>query len=276
MTKHHNLGLNASELQKPYAKFWNPNIQDLNEEVAEALLRGHQASELGFDLTNSNELLKKGDLALENGYTKLANNQTFVAIKTDMPNVTGKMIDWWFGWHSEESARYKLWHPRAHVRAQIKQSFETQSDLTDKQRYVNNTSFVDEYVGGDIHKLAIQFVEPKVFGLNENGFEDAQVETAVCAKIGFANLPVNFGKLVHLMRTTENGCEMRSRFWLGNMELRGPLRFTPFNWLIRRPFVSAIAQPNNMAHELIVHCTQEMTHLASFLPELYNEYNDKS
>jgi hypothetical protein len=27
-------------------------------------------------------------------------------------------IDWWFGWHSDEPQRYKLWHPRAHVHAQ--------------------------------------------------------------------------------------------------------------------------------------------------------------
>jgi isopenicillin N synthase-like dioxygenase len=40
----------------------------------------------------------------------------YVAALTDMPNVTGEMIDWWFAWHDTDQA-YTLWHPRDHISA---------------------------------------------------------------------------------------------------------------------------------------------------------------
>jgi hypothetical protein len=57
------------------------------------------------------------------------------------------MIGWWFGWHLATTERYKLWHPQAHSFSQPRYDLSTVRDLTDRQRYVGNTSWVDEYTG---------------------------------------------------------------------------------------------------------------------------------
>ena len=117
----------------------------------------------------------------------------------------------------------------------------------------------DEYIGNDILKLAIQFKEPEMFGLARSKFAAAGVQTAICAHVGPAKAPINVGKLVHLIRATPDGCEMRSRFWLGPTV--GPA------WVRR------LLSPKNLGRDMVVHCALEMNHLARFLPELHAQYH---
>ena len=44
--------------------------------------------------------------------------------------------------------------------------------------------------------------------------------SAVCAFAGQLEEPINFGKVCHVVRQTESGAEMRSRFWLGHVAMR--------------------------------------------------------
>ena len=53
-----------------------------------------------------------------------------VTCVTDMPQITPKMIDWWFGWHMPETERYKLWHPRDHISSKL--TVDTSIFKTDK------------------------------------------------------------------------------------------------------------------------------------------------
>ena len=52
-------------------------------------------------------------------------------------------------------------------------------------------------------------------------YRDAGV-VAVCARIGDLDHPVNFGRVVHFVPDTDYGREMRSRFWLGEIEAAIP------------------------------------------------------
>ena len=64
----------------------------------------------------------------------------------------------------------------------------------------------------------INLIEPSRF-LNVERFEQARVGTAICGTVGYTGKSVNFGLLIHLIRETGDGCEMRSRFWLGDIEI---------------------------------------------------------
>lgn len=268
------LGVRPGDLDgKPYAKYWNPDMKGLSSEVGQGLLQSPMSNCQGFSSRDCHHLLKPGYLPIESGFTQLPSGEMFVAVKTNMPGVIGDMIDWWFGWHSNESQRYKLWHPHAHMRAAIKHSSTGREKLSDRERYVGNTSYVEEYIGNSVQKLAIQFKPPGDFCLDESKFEMAGVHTAVCANVGLASLPVDFGKFVHLIRETNDGCEMRSRFWLGKLSLQGKSESHVINRLLGAGAISKFAVGRALGHDMVVHCAMEMTHLASFLPALYTEYH---
>jgi hypothetical protein len=179
------------------------------------------------------------------------------------------MIDWWFGWHGAETERYKLWHPQAHLFSQMRYERAKLSGLADRQRYIGNTSYVDEYVGPTIQRLAISFHEPRDFGFAEHSFKGAGVSTAICARVGFSDRPIDTGYLVHLIRETPEGCEMRSRFWLGEVHLRNLRERNPIDRVLGSRFVRGLLLPDRLSRDLLIHCAEEMNHLASFLPALF-------
>jgi hypothetical protein len=119
---------------------------------------------------------------------------------------------------------------------------------------------VQEYLGSQFTRAAIQFVDPAVLGLH--GMRD---EVAICARLGSGALPVDVGWLVHHVRPTRDGAEMRSRFWMGgrHVAVRKGNRLT--DAAIRPIAARQLPDPR----DLLVHCAQEMNHLAGFLPALY-------
>lgn len=89
------------------------------------------------------------------GVRRASDGKALILCTTDLPGVTPAMMDWWLGWHLPESARYRLWHPTAHLKSRVR---EDRSHLTDdRARYVGNTSYVDEYIGKTLERLAIEF-----------------------------------------------------------------------------------------------------------------------
>jgi len=66
---------------------------------------------------------------------------------------------------------------------------------------------------------------------------------------------------------------MRSRFWLGSPSLKSlpPENFV--NKTMGAKFIAKHAASLEMGRDMVVHCAMEMNHLASFLPDLYNDYH---
>ena len=270
------LGMRPGDLdEKPYAKYWNPDMGPMQDQVQRALMHGIEASELGFPVTEADQLLEHGYLPLENGFTRLANGQVFVAVLTKMPRVTSEMIDWWFGWHYMESQRYKLWHPRAHLLNSAKRMIGDDPGLSDREKYLHNPNYVTEYVGGDVLDISIAFSEASDF-LDASRFEATGIGTAICGVVSLQNWPLAFGLIIHLIRETDNGCEMRSRFWLGKIELKGVPAAGVLSKVAGSRFVAKRAVPIEQGRNMVVHCAAEMNHLGSFLPDLYADYHPGS
>jgi hypothetical protein len=276
MSKEKYLGMRVGDLDdKLYAKYWNPEMGPMQDHVQRALMHGIEAPELGFPVMEANQLLEPGYLALENGFTRLENGQVLVAVLTEMPRVNAKMIDWWFGWHYMEPQRYKLWHPRAHVMNRAERMVGDDPQLSDSEKYLANPNYVTEYVGGDLLDIVITFSEASEF-FDVSRFQRAGVGTAICGVVGYQNLPLSLGILIHLIRETEDGCEMRSRFWLGHIEVRGLPARGILNRIARSSFVAQNAVPTELGRDMVVHCGMEMNHLASFLPDLYADHHPVS
>ncbi|MBM4276512.1 MAG: hydrolase [Deltaproteobacteria bacterium] len=182
-----------------------------------------------------NQLLEPGYLPFETGNQRLANGHIYIAVLTRMPQCKGKMVNWWFG-YAGDTEKYRMWHPKDHIIG----------DWDDKWRpghYIGASHLVHEYIGGELVKLKITFREPSEF-FDPSKFKEAKVGAAICGDVGLLEEGIKIGNLIHFVRDTDFGCEMRSRFWLFGAD-------------------------EKIGRTLMQHCIEEMGNLADLLPGLY-------
>ncbi len=199
----------------------------------------------------ANDLLKPGYLPLESGYQRLEDGSLLVANLTKMLGCKGYMVDWWFG-YLQTDEHYRWWHPTDHVSLEWDENWRP-------GHHVGATHHVHEYIGGELRKLRIRFLDPSEL-LDTSRFEQAGVSGVVYGRTGLLDPPVWTGHVVHLCRDTDDGCEMRSRFWLGDFD---PPDIAP------TPQGRTELIPDQLGQDLLKHCMEEMRTLASFLPALY-------
>ncbi len=262
------LGYRAADEAQRYARFYNPELAPLAPHVCAALDRGVVPDVLLPPLEGAPENLFGSAAVLEDGFVLTDDGGMRVSIRTAMPGVTPAMIDWWFGWHGDAAAKYKLWHPQAHVHVAWR---DTPPAAAGRARYIGQTSIVDEYIGSDLVRGAIRFVPPVELGFTDRSLEPGGTATIVCARLGLADAPIDIGYLAHQVRSVPGGSEMRSRFWMGGRHvagrnLAGSMAATVAKRVLRLT--------ESDARNLLVHCGQEMPHLAAFLPALFAEFGD--
>lgn len=209
---------------------------------------------------NVGDLLRPGYLAMESGVESFDDGFRTVSALTRMPGCKAKMVHWWFGWLGGTD-QYKLWHPADHLF----------SDWEGRENgnYIGASHLVHEYLAGSdgpVFKLKIQFQEPAAF-LGNAGFGQFD-GVAVSAKIGALEQPMNLGRMVHFVRNTPFGCEMRTRFFLGFVETRdgAPPLSDAEAGALRQELVT-----EDLARRLHQHATEEMGYLAELLPVLYRQ-----
>jgi DAPG hydrolase PhiG domain len=263
------LGYRNDDANTPFGKFFKPEMAPLPQHVVEALHHGPQAGPALLAFDDAASVADEGYQQTENGYGVLDDGSMQVSVRTDMPGVTPAMWSWWFGWHGSDTRRYKLWHPRAHLSARWKDGDD--AGRRGEQRYIGRSSMISEYIGSTMLHAAIQFVAPATMGLPA----DSDDAVSICARLGSGDAPVDAGCFVHQIRSTQGGAEMRSRFWMGGPHIA--VRNAPgVASRAVRPIASRVLGTSEAtARNLLVHCAQEMNHLAGFLLELYENFGDE-
>jgi hypothetical protein len=91
------------------------------------------------------------------------------------------------------------------------------------------------------------------------------VNDSIFARIGMSQLEV--GWLLHEIRDEK----LFSRFWIGGRfgQVRG---LGKVGEVIARTIGRFVKPGESFARDLLVHCSQEMNHLGSFLPSLYEDH----
>jgi hypothetical protein len=268
------LGMHPGELDgKPYAHHWHPRMRPPTPAVREAAARGVDRSARAPAVDEAPALFRRGRGApgSEASIALGDDGGMHVALRTPMPGVSPAMVDWWFGWHADEPQRYKLWHPHAHVFAEWRTP--CAPGARGRARYVGRMSFVDEYLGAPLGHFAIRFVSPSELGFDAAELADPREATVVCARVGFARAPLDAGYLMHYVRRTPDGAEMDSRFWLGG-SLAAPRGAGGLLALAVKAGARLRKPSPAEGRALLVHCSEEMQHLASFLPGLHGELGD--
>jgi hypothetical protein len=270
------LGYRDNDATTPWGEYFKPEMAPLPRHVVEALQHGTQAGPTLLSLDEAARVADDGYQQTENGYGVLEDGSYQVSVRTDMPGVTPAMWTWWFGWHGSDSRRYKLWHPRAHLSATWKDGVRDAPDpgRTGAQSYIGRWSMINEYIGSTMLSAAIQFVQPAAMGLPP----DSDDAVAICARLGSGDAPVDVGWFIHHVRSTPSGSEMRSRFWMGgpNIAIRNvpDVAATAVSKAVRPIAKRILGNAESSGRNLLVHCAQEMNHLAGFLPDLYETCGD--
>lgn len=237
-------------------------VASIQGHVKAVLETGAADPNTGLLLENLDALLGPGYLPLETGYTRLPNGQMFIAVLTKMPGCTGRMIEWWFG-YAGDTEKYRMWHPDAHVVGEWDEHWRP-------GQYIGASHLVHEYLGAELSKLRITFHEPSEY-LDTSKFSKGNPSAVICGRAGFQDKPLDFAHVVHFVRDTEGGCEMRSRFWSGDIRFRLPVIGPALSCLANTPFMRKRLVKEQIGNDLTRHCAEEMNHLAGFLPGLYQQ-----
>ena len=211
-------------------------------------------------------LLDPRPLRVETGWCWTPDRVAYVAVRTEMPNTTGEMWDWWFDWHPRDSLRYRVWYPGMH----FKISFEPPAEAAAKP-FWGATHFPVEDIGLGRQTVRIEFKRPSEYGFSTDVLDNPRVATVVGGYVGVPWTHMRVGVVAHVFLRVGDGLALRSRFWLGSTlrpDLPGRLGDT-LGRLINRPNVRRRAIPRALPQCLARHCAAEYAHLASILPELH-------
>lgn len=214
-------------------------------------------------------LLDPAPLAAETGWCWLPDGVGYVAVRTEMSNVTGEMVDWWFDWHARDPLRYRVWHPGAHRDNRLEQPA-----ARGAKAHWGAIHHPVEDVGTGVVHARIAFCPPRELGFTTDALDDPRVATIVCGWAGDDRRRVRHTPMAHVFLRELDGVVLRSRFWLG-AAVR-PYAPAPLAALGARLLNTRAARrltlPRDVPRALATHCAQEYANLAALLPELYARY----
>jgi hypothetical protein len=272
--------LNRERVQgKPYEKYFNGELW-LHDDVLPAMREPMPVAE-ALDPTPDglNTLLEPGHHKVENGFCALPDGAAYTASLVPFPGCTGEMFQWWFWWHSVEPARYTLWYPYSHVSADpVDREVLTAPGLSHEQRYIGNTHRVTEYIGERRVRISIKFVDPAELGFDTSGFAKAGIVGHACAEVSLLRPDLPLTTMVHLVRRTGDGFELRSRYWTGHrmrLNLLGSSMSLPLDGLLSRLGLKRRLVGLRVAYDQLLHDQIEWTHLSSFLADIYREFGQQ-
>ena len=214
-------------------------------------------------------LLDPDPLAVETGWCWTAEQIAYVAVRTEMPGVSGEMWDWWFDWHPRDPLRYRLWYPDSHFDISFKPP-----STTGAKPHWGAVHYPVEDVGVGRQVIRIEFRPPTDYGYSTDALSDPRVATIVGGFVGSQREHTRVGVVSHAFLEAEDGVVLRSRFWLGGLlrpDLPGPLG-DGLGRLINRPAVRRRALPSALPQRLARHCAVEYARLAAILPELHGRF----
>ncbi|MCQ2529819.1 MAG: phloretin hydrolase [Lachnospiraceae bacterium] len=249
--------------QHPLYKYFELPIKPVPEEKAKEIASFSYDNQDGLNIADINKMFDDGYTQCEFGLFGCPDGGWMFANLTDMPGVTPEMFDWWFAWHGLDTMRYAIWDKDDHYYCQS-QSVEKNMDtsLSMKERYWDTYHDIKEAIadGQDPVPVKLHFVHPTEVGFDAEKLKEFK-GTIVCTPAPAI--------MIHFMRPTATGCELRTRFYMGYEQ-------TPDGKIVASKNGPQMPQQikEMMAKGMLMHNVKEFTHLAEILPALYNEFKD--
>ena len=260
------VGITEEQKKLSYAKYYYEPLAEVPAEKLAALDAPIDPSK-ALKIQDRNRLFEEGYLDAELGYCVMEDGSGYIANLTPMPGVTVEMFDWWFAWHGLGELRYTIWDPEDHYNAiSCSLAQGRAANLTLKEKYWGTTHLIREDIGFGPDDLYANFTRPAFMG-----FDESKIGTKACGTIVTSNSGMRLDPMAsaecmcHFVRETEDGIELRSRFWLGWHIIGGePKKILPDGEIT----------PLEKPRALLAHNMKEFQNLAKLLPEIYPEQKD--
>lgn len=249
--------LTEEQKKSPLYKYYELDIAPVPPEKVKQIMSMTYDNQDGLPIEDINVLFDDGYTTSEFGLFGLPDGGCVVCNYTDMPGVTPEMFDWWFAWHGLDPMRYIIWDKDDHYYCQsqnVEQNLN--ASLSMKERYWNTTHDIREAMMENQEPIPIKltFVPPTVVGFDPEKLKS--FKGTIITTPGPAIM-------VHFIRPTERGAELRTRFWMGYTATdKGVVRIPDFPADVIR------------GRALLYHNVKEFTHLAKILPRVYEEFKD--
>jgi putative transposase len=153
------------------------------------------------------QLLNTGYLPLEMGYQKLSDGNYCIASYKQIPGFKSKWVDWLYSYYCRDTNTYISTAPKIHVQGEW-------DDKWKPGRIIGASHNVKEYLAGEILNLRIQYIDPAKY-FEKSALRAANIGVVICAD-SFLGDGTLHGRFIHVVRDTDLGCEMRSRYWIYN------------------------------------------------------------
>ena len=204
-----------------------------------------------------NMLLCDEALQHEAGYRAYGKGNWQVSMYCPMPGLTAEMIRWWFWWHPQESLRYQVWYPGAHLAIGYDRKDKDYYTAKEMPPFRDTINYPKEIIGGKTSTIEIDFVTPEEFGFSNELMAENNIPLIVCGHVGLKGF-VKHTEMAHIFKQTEDGLFMFSRFWMGE--------------ILKSRLIKNAAINESLARGMAEHCCIEYRNLAEILPGLYEEF----
>lgn len=265
----------ADAKSKSYYHFFERKMVDVPADKKEILKHPYGKLGEGMEIEDRNHIFDKKITSGEVGIFPLKNGGFSVANKTIYKGVKGEMLQWFFGWHATDPLRYAIWDCYDHHGLEISEKdrayiLNPKTSIPDKCRNVHHRVLESLIPGEKPSTIDIYFADPK-----DLGYDTSKIFTDACSFFVCANAEIVTPKILpnmpvvmtHMAVDTEDGCELRSRFWMGYKIVDGVGKRCGFpEFLLKK--LSGIFE------KLLEHNFYEYTNLGVILPQLYAEEKD--
>jgi hypothetical protein len=211
-------------------------------------------------------------MEVETGWTKLPDGSIQVAFRTELPDLTPEMVEWWFDWHPLRDDRYRAWHPQEHFGNRA-----LPGAISQAKSYWGAVIFFDEDVGDGRTQLRTEFTSPLGFGIPGDPSASGDVAVIVSARVGDAYM--THTDMIHVFLRQGDGLVLRSRMWIAErvrLRLPGPLAALEDvgENLVSRKLVRDFAVPDGIGAAVARHGAEEHAQLNVILPGLHERFAD--
>jgi len=235
---------------KSYYKYYERTMLPIPEEKQAILKNPYGKLGEGMEIEDRNHIFDKKIEKGEVGIFPLKAGGFCVANTTKFKGVTGEMLTWFFGWHATDPLRYSIWDPYDHYGLEISEKdkayiLDPNTSIPDKSRNVTHTVLESLAAGKKPDKIFIHFDDPADLGFDKEKIFTDSCSFFVCAHAELGPMNVI---MMHMARDTADGCELRSRFWMGYTK-EGKVKLPFFlKWVMSRNLGNFLTRPDFVAY----------------------------